>query len=594
MATNLNLDTQITEVENAPGIEAEWAAQVLALLRNLSHSRNNPFGNAATKDNGTAEGHVPLLGAGGVINAADLPAASLNSSGIVRIATAQEILDGKNPNIAVSPFNLQEKIANLPSPNDTALSGEPTAPTPPDGDNSTRIATTEFVVRSRNSLTDVCSSVITQHIYQASPTQPAPLTGIAATTPHGWSTTVPELALGAHQEIWSASRVLRIREPDPQAAADRRKTIEISGHTITVDAEIDVSPWSAISRWSGTGKNGKGLEWQGEWTPDTDYRSDETVQDVVGRLGHTYICVKPHRSAATFSEPSHWKLLARRGQAGEQGASFAWRSAWTAGHGHYGLRDTVAHDGRSWVCKQAHSADASHTPGTSGGTAYWDLLADRGAVGQEGPGQEYIYKRTKDHTRPATPVASSSAPDALPAGGWTNNALGVEVAWRWRYEWRAKRKKLHGVWQPFSAPELIAYDAGTAVSPTAQILWTGRRQGRRFKWNTPASTSVTGHFTGAVNSTVTITSTTPTGGSYSWSFRHTSTVTGGAVIFQTRQLSYGTEITVQQTVSGAEWQVIIKPDGNAERVLENLKHVILEEEEEEEEHEEDEEESGEL
>ncbi len=566
MATDLNLDSQITEVENIPGIEVGWAAQVMLLLRNLAHSQNNPFGSVATKDNGTAEGQVPLLGTGGVIAVTDLPAASSNASGIVRIATAQEILDGTDLDTVVSPLALQEKFATLTPLNDTALRGEPTAPTPPAGDNSTRIATTEFVLRDWNiNRTGACSSVITQHIYQASPTQPAPLTGIAAATPHGWSTTVPELAPDAHQVIWSASRVLRIREPDPQAATDRRKTIEISGHTISVDAEIDISPWSAVSRWIGAGKNGKGLEWQGEWTPDTDYRSDETVQDVVGRLGQAYICVKPHRSSATFSETAYWKLLVQQGQAGEDGASFAWRSAWAAGYGRYELRDTVAHDGRSWVCKQAHSADASYTPGTSGGTAYWDLLADQGIVGQEGPGQEYIYMRTKNDTRPAKPVVSSSASDAFPADGWIDNAIGVDAAWR--YEWCSERKKLNDVWQPFSVPTLIGHYASASmpgavsVSSPASIhfsefhfLWMS---GIDHYYTIPSPPTVTGRFIGPVNSTVKITGTWP-----HWRDRdhipgYTSVVTGGAVTFHEYRSPGRLVVVVRQTASEAEWRVVL-------------------------------------
>ncbi len=574
MATDLNLDTQVAEVEKICGIEISWAERVLTLLRNLAHSENNPFGNAATMDNGTAAGQVPLLGTGGVLAVTHLPTASRNASGVVRIATTQEILDGTNPGTAVSPLGLQEKITVLTPLNDTAFIGEPTAPTPPDGDNSTRIATTEFITRKRNN--DMPATIIVQHIYQASLTQPAPLTGVEATIPHGWSTTVPEQAPDARQEIWSASRVLRIRESNPLAAADRRKTIEISGHTITVDSEIDISLWSTVSRWTGNaGKNSTVWEWRGEWAPDTDYRSDETVQDVVGRQGQSHICVKSHRSSSTFHGLDYWRLLAQRGPVGADGISFSQHGTWAVGHGHYALQDTVVHNRRSWICKQAHNSDASHTPGTGGGASYWDLLADQGAVGQEGPDQEYIYMRTRDYSRPAIPVASSNAPDALPAGDWVYSAGGVDTTWR--YEWRAERRKWNDIWQPFSVPALVgafpspdAQGSPFTVSDTALIYWR-KNYGptKSGTWSEAPVRSVTGEWTHPVASTATVTATArdngphittaSTGGSITWRIQRSTTHNHspkGVSPSYTRK-SHRTDVIARQTASCLEWRVIV-------------------------------------
>nr|WP_240494423.1 phage tail protein [Salmonella enterica] len=73
------------------------------------------------------------------------PPASESVVGVSRFATAEEVGEGLDPDIAVSAKRLKgelDKKANLDSPN---LTGTPTAPTTAESDNSQKIATTAFI-----------------------------------------------------------------------------------------------------------------------------------------------------------------------------------------------------------------------------------------------------------------------------------------------------------------------------------------------------------------------------------------------------------------------------------------------------------------
>ncbi len=198
-------------------------------------------------------------------------------------------------------------------------------------------------------------------------------------------------------------------------------------------------------------------------------------------------------------------------------------------------------------------------------------------------GREYIYTRTRTDARPAIPphnVNTGSVPT-----GWTNNAIGVDGVWR--HEWRSERALRSTGWQAWSIPASIAKYSGGAmpdtitVSPTANILWririTGGRGSWTAHWQARTSETVIGEFTGTVNSTVTITATTPTGGDRDdlgegWTFGYTSTVTGGAVTILETKRETGTFLIVRQTASGVEWRVNITPDEESREVVERYEN----------------------
>ena len=135
--------------------------------------------------------------------------------------------------------------------------------------------------------------------------------------------------------------------------------------------------------------DGAGFEWQGTWVGSGSYSggSTATTQDVVAHEGKSYVCILSH-TGFSFREPGtptgapYWDLLADQGGAGPAGDSFSWQGNW-ASVTNYALRDNVAHDGRSYICILAHFSLTSRAPGTAGGNAYWDLLADKGDPGED-------------------------------------------------------------------------------------------------------------------------------------------------------------------------------------------------------------------
>ena len=73
MPAQLGRDDAIAALEAQEGA-VEFLHQVMTLLDRLFRSTINPFGTAATVNTGTTEGTVPVLGAGGKLAAARLPA----------------------------------------------------------------------------------------------------------------------------------------------------------------------------------------------------------------------------------------------------------------------------------------------------------------------------------------------------------------------------------------------------------------------------------------------------------------------------------------------------------------------------------------
>ena len=73
MATNLNLDNDLNNLDNQSNTATgSWTA-LLALLRKALSSATNAFGSAATADTGTASGNVPVLDADSKLNESVIP-----------------------------------------------------------------------------------------------------------------------------------------------------------------------------------------------------------------------------------------------------------------------------------------------------------------------------------------------------------------------------------------------------------------------------------------------------------------------------------------------------------------------------------------
>ena len=119
---NLGFDDEVAAVVAITGSSVGWATAVVALLRKLkSDDPGNPFGTAALKDVGTAQGNLAELGAGGRFDAARLPAASETGAGAVELATLAEARTGTDTTRAVTPAGVRSplfyaRIAALPGP----------------------------------------------------------------------------------------------------------------------------------------------------------------------------------------------------------------------------------------------------------------------------------------------------------------------------------------------------------------------------------------------------------------------------------------------------------------------------------------------
>lgn len=73
--------------------------------------------------------------------------------------------------------------------------------------------------------------------------------------------------------------------------------------------------------------------------------------------------------------------------------------------------------------------------------------------GEDGKGNEFIFFRTTNDTRPATPQ-SPQTDNHVPPGGWSDNPVGVTSTYK--YEWISKRTKVKMFWSPFSTPTIFA------------------------------------------------------------------------------------------------------------------------------------------
>lgn len=91
-----------------------------------------------------------------------------------------------------------------------------------------------------------------------------------------------------------------------------------------------------------------------------------------------------------------------------------------------------------------------------------------GDNGKDGPGVEFVFKRTTSYAPPSTPSPSNNLDDYVPTG-WTDDPAGVDNTYQ--YEWVSKRKKSipEGLtvasWGNFSAPALWAKYALAGAEP---------------------------------------------------------------------------------------------------------------------------------
>ncbi len=219
-------------------------------------------------------------------------------------------------------------------------------------------------------------TVLVQTIYTAAATAPARPAG--QDIPLGWSLVEP----ATDAAVWAASRAVTVWPPPPGATT--AVSFEFLGVTIPVDADIDYGPWTEPVRTGG--RDGRGFEWQGRWAAGANYQKTQTIEDVVGHNGKSWVCKQSHTASAA-NEPGstgggdYWDLLADRGEAGEKGDSFQWQGAWTVATD-YRARATVSHEGRAWICTTDHTSAEGNKPALPDGGAFWDLLADRGDDGR--------------------------------------------------------------------------------------------------------------------------------------------------------------------------------------------------------------------
>jgi hypothetical protein len=131
-----------------------------------------------------------------------------------------------------------------------------------------------------------------------------------------------------------------------------------------------------------------GLNWRGTWNVGTAYAPG----DAVAHSGASWFATGANDGTPPTIFASHvWTLLADKGATGAAGPQglqgmvgpagakgVNWRGSFTTG-GSYAPGDAVAYNGASWFA----TAATSSFPGSFGSA--WDLLADKGATGPQGP-----------------------------------------------------------------------------------------------------------------------------------------------------------------------------------------------------------------
>ncbi len=130
MAANLGLDTLIDELADLTGsATGSWSKLQTLLGRFRSDSTDNLLASAALKNAGTAEGELPLLGAGGLLPAVHLPAGSTTAAGVLQLATAADLdRDDLAVSGAVVSALLRERLLGFANLSQITSSGTFTPP----------------------------------------------------------------------------------------------------------------------------------------------------------------------------------------------------------------------------------------------------------------------------------------------------------------------------------------------------------------------------------------------------------------------------------------------------------------------------------
>jgi len=102
----------------------------------------------------------------------------------------------------------------------------------------------------------------------------------------------------------------------------------------------------------------------------------------------------------------------------------------------------------------------------------WSNLGKPGKTGLDGPGVEFIFRRTAKESRPQTPTTTElqDAIDDFVPNGWTDNATGVTADLP--YLWASKREGSTGNWLKFQIPVLWARYSGDGATTQYAFLAT--------------------------------------------------------------------------------------------------------------------------
>jgi len=152
-----------------------------------------------------------------------------------------------------------------------------------------------------------------------------------------------------------------------------------------------------------TGPQGDGVKWRGTWNNATAY----AINDAVYYNGSAYISLSANTNQIPASQPTHWSLMASKGDTGAQGPQgetgsqgaqgeqgeqgeqgpqgetgergLTWRNTWDS-ETTYEENDGVAYNGSSYIS----IADDNSGNDPESSPLFWELLAKAGTDGVDG------------------------------------------------------------------------------------------------------------------------------------------------------------------------------------------------------------------
>ena len=229
----------------------------------------------------------------------------------------------------------------------------------------------------------------------------------------------------------------------------------------------------------------KGIRWRGDWELGILYEAN----DAVANNGSSFIVIQEHTSDTNrepgvgVDEDSWWDFLASKGDTGDgstvpgpAGPGINWLGPWSNVTS-YVIDDAVEDNGSSYV---ANAANTNSQPPN----ANWDLLAQKGADGQQGAAglgitwkgtwsgaisylnQDAVFFDGSSYIATANIPSGGSPP---PAGAWDEMALegapgaggspGLSINWR-------------GTWvaaNTYNVNDAVAYDPAGATKVSSYI-----------------------------------------------------------------------------------------------------------------------------